>query len=298
MIDFSAVSYSYGAGLEERPEDEVHLGTEVSAVNPATPALDNLDLHVAPGELVAIIGSNGSGKTTLAKHINALLLPDSGTVTVLGMDTADPDKLFTIREHAGIVFQDPDSQMVTTVVADEVAFGPENLGLPREEICRRVDAALDAVHILDHKDDDPSQLSGGQRQRVAIADILAMEPDIIVFDEPAAMLDPRARRGIRRVTHELHDAGFTVVIITHSMNEAVHTDRVVVMDQGKVVAQGKPEEVFLRKDLLRQVGLDLPYSVRLAEALRERGVAVEDTIHTSQLEEALCRMLCGLNSNR
>jgi len=255
-----------------------------------TPALDGVTLSLRPGEYVAVIGANGSGKSTLGKHLNALCTPDSGTVLVEGFDTSDADNVYAVRRRVGMVFQNPENQMVTSVVEDDVAFGPENLGVAREEIVERVAAALRAVGMSEHARTEFANLSGGQKQRVAIAGILAMEPDILVLDEPGAMLDPRGRRGIRRVSHQLSDHGMTAVVITHFMEEALHADRVVAMSGGRVALEGTPEEVFTQGDRLRELRLDVPMIVKLTEALRARGIDVSDTLDEQGLEVELCRL--------
>lgn len=254
------------------------------------PALNGITLEVKPGEFVAVIGSNGSGKSTLAKHLNALYLPDSGRVVVEGIDTAAPGMVYAIRSKVGMVFQNPENQMVTTIVADDVAFGPENLGLPRDEILRRVDAALHAVGMQEQVHEEFGHLSGGQKQRVAIAGILAMEPDILIMDEPGAMLDPRGRRGVRRVSNQLSDHGMTVILITHFMEEAIFADRVVVVSDGRVALEGTPAEVFTQGDRLRQLRVDVPAIVKLTETLREGGVEIPDTLDEDTLEVELCRL--------
>ncbi len=251
--------------------------------------LNGIDLQIARGSYVVILGHNGSGKSTLARHINALLTPASGKVTVLGLDTADLDEQIEIRRHAGMVFQNPDNQMVTSIVADDVAFGPENLGIPQPEIVRRVEKALADVAMTEFAEADPSELSGGQKQRVSIAGMLAMEPDILVFDEPCAMLDPRGRRGIRRVMRELHAKGMTIVHITHFMEDALDADEIFVMDRGEVVLRGSADEVFAHGDALRDLGLEQPFAMRLAKRLRELGVEVADTPYLDRLEDELCR---------
>lgn len=251
--------------------------------------LDHVDLSVERGAFVVILGHNGSGKSTLARHINALLTPDTGRVTVMGLDTGDLDEQIEIRRHAGMVFQNPDNQMVTSIVADDVAFGPENLGIPQPEIVRRVDEALAAVAMTDYAQADPTELSGGQKQRVSIAGMLAMEPDILVFDEPCAMLDPRGRRGVRRVMRELNDKGMTIVHITHFMEDALEADVIHVMEQGRIVLSGTPDEVFAHGDKLRELGLEQPFAMRLAHRLRQLGVDVPDTPYLDVLEDALCR---------
>ena len=251
--------------------------------------LRGIDLAIDQGAYVVILGHNGSGKSTLARHVNALLVPDAGRVTVMGLDTADLDDQLEIRRHAGMVFQNPDNQMVTSIVEDDVAFGPENLGIPQPQIVERVRKALADVAMTEYAQADPTELSGGQKQRVSIAGMLAMEPDILVFDEPCAMLDPRGRRGVRRVMRELNERGMTVVHITHFMEDALEADVIHVMDQGRIVLSGTPEEVFAHGDLLRALGLEQPFAMLLAERLRELGVNVTDTPHLEELEAELCR---------
>jgi energy-coupling factor transporter ATPase len=251
------------------------------------PALDEVSLTVEPGEFVAVIGANGSGKSTLAKHINALLVPQNGRVLTLGLDTANEELLFEIRSHAGMVFQNPDSQMVTSVVADDVAFGPENLAVAHPELVARVDEALDAVKMSAFAQRDPARLSGGQKQRICIAGVLAMRPDVLILDEPGAMLDVRGRRGIRRIVRELNRGGMTVVLITHFMEEAVLAERVFVIHEGRIALQGNPLEVFSQKERLRQLALDVPFSLLLAEELRKRGVAVSEIVRPEELKEEL-----------
>ena len=260
----------------------------------ATDVLKGVSLTVEHGEYVAVLGHNGSGKSTLARCVNALLVPDEGSVRIMGMDTADLDAQIEIRRHAGMVFQNPDNQMVTSIVADDVAFGPENLGVPQPEIARRVEDALEAVAMTEFAQADPSELSGGQKQRVSVAGMLAMNPDILVLDEPNAMLDPRGRRGIRRVMRELNDAGITIMHITHFMDDALEADRILVMDDGRLVLDGTPDEVFEHGEELRAMGLEQPFAMQLACRLRELGVDAPDTPRLDVLEEALCR----LHSNR
>lgn len=255
-----------------------------------TDVLKHVSLAIERGEYIAILGHNGSGKSTLARCINALIVPDSGTVTVAGLDSSDPDEQLEIRRHAGMVFQNPDNQMVTSIVADDVAFGPENLGVPQPEIVERVESALAAVAMTEFAQADPSELSGGQKQRVSVAGMLAMHPDILVLDEPGAMLDPRGRRGVRRVMRDLNDAGITIVHITHFMDDALEADRVLVMDDGQLVLSGTPDEVFVHADRLRELGLEQPFAMQLAERLRARGIDVPDSPHIEIVEEALCRL--------
>jgi len=252
-------------------------------------ALDDVSLQIEPGEFIAVIGANGSGKSTLAKHINALLIPQKGRVLTLGFDTSDPEVTFEIRSHAGMAFQNPDSQMVTSIVADDVAFGPENLAVPYTELVERVDYALDAVKMSEFAQRNPAHLSGGQKQRVCIAGVLAMKPDVLILDEPGAMLDARGRRGIRRIMRELNRGGMTVILITHFMEEAVIADRVFVMDKGSVVMSGPPSEVFSQKEKLRECNLDVPFSLLLAEELIKRGVPVSEIARPEELKEELWR---------
>jgi energy-coupling factor transporter ATPase len=251
------------------------------------PALDEVSLAIEPGEFVAVIGANGSGKSTLAKHINALLVPQSGRVLTLGLDTADAELVFEIRSHAGMVFQNPDSQMVTSIVADDVAFGPENLAVPHPELITRVNEALDAVKMATFAQRNPAHLSGGQKQRICIAGVLAMKPDVLILDEPGAMLDARGRRGIRRIVRELNETGMTVVLITHFMEEAVLAGRVFVIHEGHIALAGSPLEVFSQKQRLRELALDVPFSLLLAEELRKRGVMVPEIVRPEALEQEL-----------
>lgn len=254
-----------------------------------TNVLKHVNLSIDKGSYVVILGHNGSGKSTLARCINALLVPDEGTVSVMGMDTADVDDQLEIRRHAGMVFQNPDNQMVASIVADDVAFGPENLGIPQPQIVERVNEALAAVAMTEFAEADPTELSGGQKQRVSIAGMLAMHPDILVFDEPGAMLDPRGRRAVRRVMRQLNDDGMTVIHITHFMDDALEAGIIYVMDQGGIVLSGTPDEVFSHGDRLRELGLEQPFAMQLAVRLRNLGVDVPDTPHIEELEEALCR---------
>ena len=254
-------------------------------------ALSGVDLEISKGEFVAVIGPNGSGKSTLAKHLNALLLPTEGRVFVAGRDTRDPELLWEVRRSAGMVFQNPDNQLVATVVEEDVAFGPENLGVEPAEIVRRVESALDAVGMLSRREHAPHELSGGQKQRVAIAGILAMEPEILVLDEPTAMLDPHGRKEVLETVMNLNRGkGITVVFITHFMDEAVQAGRVIVMDKGKIVLQGPPREVFGQVDALHAIGLDVPQIAEVAKRLRDMSVDVPPGILTvEELVTAICR---------
>lgn len=234
------------------------------------PALQHIDLQIEQGSHVAILGPNGCGKSTLAKHFNALLLPTQGQVFIDGMDTQDSTKTWEIRQKVGMVFQNPDNQLVATTVLEEVAFGPENLGLPRAEILARVEEALASVSMTDFKEAQPHQLSGGQKQRIAIAGVIAMQPDVLVFDEPTAMLDPQGRADVMATLLDLNQSmGLTTLNITHFMEEAVLADRVLVMDQGRIVCDGPPRQVFQHFDTLRSLHLDIPVMMELAAALHE-----------------------------
>ena len=245
--------------------------------------LKSVDFTVKKGEFVAVLGHNGSGKSTLAKHFNAVLKPTSGRVLVDGIDTADETKLLEIRQRVGMVFQNPDNQIVATIVEEDVAFGLENLGVEPKEIRRRVDEALRKVDMVEYYRHSPHQLSGGQKQRVAIAGIIAMRPDCIVLDEPTAMLDPRGRREVLSTVRELNrENGITVILITHYMDEAVKADRVVVVDEGKILLEGTPKEVFRNVELLKNVGLDVPQVTELAYELRKEGIDIPDDILTEE----------------
>lgn len=235
-------------------------------------SLCGVSLDIEKGEFVAVLGHNGSGKSTLAKHMNAILVPDSGSVTVLGMDTADESHTIDIRRNVGMVFQNPDNQIVANVVEDDVAFAPENLGIPTQEIRERVDSALKQVGMYDLRLHAPHLLSGGQKQRVAIAGVIAMQPEIIVLDEPTAMLDPQGRADIlARVTELCRENGMTVIYITHHMDECINADRLVVMSNGSIVTQGTPREVFSDVELMEREGLTVPETVKLAYSLNMNG---------------------------
>jgi len=255
-------------------------------------ALDGISLNVKKGEFVAVIGHNGSGKSTLAKHFNAILLPTAGTVKVKDMDTKDDNLLLKIRQTAGMVFQNPDNQIVATIVEEDVAFGPENLGIPPAEIRKRVDESLKAVNMEEYAHHGPHLLSGGQKQRVAIAGVLAMRPECIIFDEPTAMLDPSGRKEVISTIKKLNkEEGITMVLITHYMEEAVDADRVVVMDDGRVVLEGSPKEVFSQVKKLKKLGLDVPQMTELAYELRCSGIEIPDDILTiDEMVEALCQL--------
>ena len=252
-------------------------------------AVDHVDLDVHAGEFIAILGHNGSGKSTLAKHINALLYPTEGTVTVDGMDTADDQYLWKIRQEAGMVFQNPDNQIIGQVVEEDVGFGPENMGVPTEEIWERVNESLRIVQIEHLRKKSPNRLSGGQKQRVSIAGVIAMHPKCIIMDEPTAMLDPSGRKEVIRAARALNAVeGITVILITHYMEEAIYADRVFVMDQGKIAMQGTPREVFSDVERMKKLRLDVPQVTLLADALRQKGLDLPAGILTAdELADAL-----------
>ena len=253
-------------------------------------ALKDISLEIQPGEFVAIIGTNGSGKSTLAKHFNVLLVPTEGTCEVLGMRTDDPANLWKIRQNVGMVFQNPDNQIVAAVVEEDVAFGPENLGVPPEEIRQRVSDALARVRMTAFAKHGPHLLSGGQKQRVAIAGILAMQSRCIVLDEPTAMLDPMGRKEVMDTIRQLNQEGITVIIITHFMEEAVQAGRVIVIHHGEIKMDGTPREVFTHVDELLELGLDVPVPAELAARLRRKGIPFEgDIISKEELGDALCQ---------
>lgn len=256
--------------------------------------LKDISLSIDKGDFVALLGHNGSGKSTFAKHMNAILLPSAGTMTVDGIDIKDESQRFTLRSHVGMVFQNPDNQIVATIVEEDVAFGPENLGIPPQEIRERVDDALKAVEMYDYREHAPSQLSGGQKQRVAIAGIIAMRPDCIVLDEPTAMLDPSGRREVMNTIHMLNrEYGITIVLITHYMEEAAQANRVVVMDDGKVVLDNTPKEVFSHVETLKKIGLDVPQVTELAYRLQQAGCPVD--VHMISEEECVASLTKLLN---
>ena len=241
-------------------------------------AVSDISLEIERGSFTAVIGRNGSGKSTLAKNINALLVPGQGLVFVDGYDTKDESAIWEIRQRAGMVFQNPDNQLVSAIVEDDVAFGPENLGIATEEIKKRVADSLASVNMTDARKKAPHLLSGGQKQRIAIAGVVAMRPEIIIFDEPTAMLDPEGREDVKRIIRQLHDEGITVILITHFMEETVDTDRIIIMDKGQVALDGKPEEVFMHADRIKELDLELPSTVELATRLRNKGINVPDNV--------------------
>ena len=253
-------------------------------------ALKDVTAQIKKGEFTAIIGTNGSGKSTLARHLNALLIPTEGELIVEGMRTSDAGRVWDIRQKVGMVFQNPDNQLVAAVVEEDVAFGPENLGVPPEEIRERVDLALEKVGMTSYREQAPSMLSGGQKQRVAIAGVLAMKPDCIVLDEPTAMLDPKGRKEVMDTIHELNKTeGITIVLITHFMEEAVTADHILVIDRGVLKMEGTPREIFSQADRVTEIGLDVPVPADLARRLRKKGMAVSEKCMTDEeLGEALC----------
>lgn len=255
--------------------------------------LNGVNLTVSRGEFLALLGHNGSGKSTLARHFNAMLLPTGGRVLVYDMDTTAEENVLPIRRTVGLVLQNPDNQLVSTIVEEDVAFGPENLGVEPAEIRRRVDAALRTVGMYEYRTHSPHKLSGGQKQRVAIAGILAMEPDCLVLDEPTAMLDPRGRQEVLETVSRLNrEQNMTVVLITHNMDEAVRADRVVVMDEGNIRIEGTPREVFSQVDALRNIGLDVPQPTELCDALRKQGVPLpNDVLTVEECADALTKLL-------
>ena len=255
-------------------------------------ALDHVDLDVEQGQFIAILGHNGSGKSTLAKHINALLTPTEGSLWVNGMDVSEERNVLPVRQTAGMVFQNPDNQIIASVVEEDVGFGPENIGVPTEEIWQRVEESLKSVGMLEYRTHSPNKLSGGQKQRVAIAGVVAMQPKCIVFDEPTAMLDPNGRKEVIRTAHELNrKKGVTVILITHYMEEVVDADHVIVMDQGKVVMQGTPREIFSQVGKLKEYRLDVPQITILADLLRQSGLDIPVGVLTrEELVEHILRL--------
>ena len=280
LIETEKVSYEY----IRRDRD--------GAVEGINKAVDEVDLSVKAGDFIAILGANGSGKSTLAKHFNALLHPVEGTVYVEGMDTRDDEHLWDIRQTTGMVFQNPDNQIIGTVVEEDVAFGPENMGVKSKEIWERVIRSLKSVDMFEYRKHSPSRLSGGQKQRVAIAGVLAMQPKCIVLDEPTAMLDPLGRKEVITSVRDLNKkSGITVILITHYMEEVVHADRVCVMDKGRVVMHGTPREIFSRTEELKNIGLAVPRVTELAEVLRKNGVSLPAGILTAkELAQEICRL--------
>lgn len=255
-------------------------------------AIDGVNINAGEGQFIAILGHNGSGKSTLAKHMNAILVPTGGTMWVSGWDTKEPEHLWDVRQSAGMVFQNPDNQIIGTVVEEDVGFGPENLGVPTDEIWTRVEESLRAVGMLEYRHHSPNKLSGGQKQRVAIAGVVAMEPKCIVLDEPTAMLDPVGRKEVLKTVQKLRkEKHVTVILITHYMEEVIDADQIYVMDHGHVVMQGTPKEIFSQVDKLKEYRLDVPQVTLLADTLRKQGLDIpEGILRKEELVEALCRL--------
>lgn len=277
IIEIKDLHFSYSSGDENSEPKEV---------------LKGIDLNIKKGEFVAVLGHNGSGKSTLAKHLNAILVPTSGKVIVDGIDTSDESRLFDLRQRAGMVFQNPDNQIVSSIVEEDVAFALENLGVPYEEMRKRVDDALKAVNMYEYRLHSPSQLSGGQKQRVAIAGIIAMQPDCIILDEPTAMLDPQGRKEVMATIQRMNrEQGITIVLITHYMDEAAKCGRVAVMDKGRIILDDKPEKVFSQVEKLKAIGLDVPQVTELVWELRREGFDISsEIISEDECVEALYRI--------
>ncbi|APF28466.1 ABC transporter family protein [Clostridium sporogenes] len=278
MIKCNNVTYKY----ESNKEDE----------NTQKIALDNVNLTIKKGDFVVILGRNGSGKSTIAKHMNSLLIPSEGKVYVDNLDTGNLENTWNIRNKAGMVFQNPDNQIVATIVEEDVAFGPENLGIPQQEIRSRVDESLKKVNMYDYRRHAPHLLSGGQKQRVAIAGVLAMRPECIIFDEPTAMLDPSGRLEVVNTIKEVNKKyGITIVLITHFMEEAVEADKVIVMDSAKVVKEGTPKEIFKEVEMMKEIGLDVPQMTEIAYYLRQHNVEIPSDILTiDEMVDELCQL--------
>lgn len=280
MIQTEKLVYEY----EKRDEEGNVIGT--------SRAIDEVDIEAKEGQFIAILGHNGSGKSTLAKHLNAILMPTEGSVWVNGKNTSNPDELWNVRQSAGMVFQNPDNQIIGTVVEEDVGFGPENLGVPTDEIWQRVEESLKAVGMIEYRHHSPNKLSGGQKQRVAIAGVVAMEPKCIIMDEPTAMLDPVGRREVLKTVHKLRkQKKVTVILITHYMEEVVDADKIFVMDHGKVVMEGSPKEIFSKVDELKSYRLDVPQVTILADELRKRGLDIpKGILRKEELVEAVERL--------
>ena len=280
MVQTEKLVFEY----EKRDEEGNVIGT--------SRAIDEVDIDVQEGQFIAILGHNGSGKSTLAKHINAILVPTQGTMWVNERNTKDPEELWNVRQSAGMVFQNPDNQIIGTVVEEDVGFGPENLGVPTDEIWQRVEDSLRSVGMIEYRHHSPNKLSGGQKQRVAIAGVVAMEPKCIVLDEPTAMLDPVGRREVLKTVQKLREQKkVTVILITHYMEEVVDADKIYVMDHGHVVMEGTPREIFSRVDELKSYRLDVPQATLLADELRKRGLKIPGGIlKKEELVEALCQL--------
>lgn len=275
IVEIENLIFKYAANEEEHQE--------------LKKAIDNVSFAIEKGTFTAIIGKNGSGKSTLAKNLNGLLIPSSGRILIAGLDTRDDELVWQIRQTAGMVFQNPDNQLVSSIVEDDIAFGPENLGIAPHEIRERVDDSIAAVGMSKFLHDAPHHLSGGQKQRIAIAGVLAMKPDCIIFDEPTAMLDPQGRNDVMKIIKELSKEGITIILITHFMEEAAEADRVIIMNEGKILLDGRPSVVFKQEETLKNANMELPMAVDMAKRLRRRGIEVPDFVTT---EEELVDFIC------
>ncbi len=275
IVEIENLVFEYAANEEEHQE--------------LKKAIDDVSFVIEKGTFTAIIGKNGSGKSTLAKNLNGLLIPSSGRILIAGLDTKDDELVWQIRQTAGMVFQNPDNQLVSSIVEDDIAFGPENLGINPDEIRVRVDDSISAVGMSNFLHDAPHHLSGGQKQRIAIAGVLAMKPDCIIFDEPTAMLDPQGRNDVMEIIKELSKEGITIILITHFMEEAAEADRVIIMNDGKIMLDGRPSIVFKQEELLKNANMELPMAVDMAKRLRKRGIEVPEYITT---EEELVDFIC------
>lgn len=279
MVKANGLIFEYKQHNEQGEVESVHR------------ALDNVDLTVEPGSFITILGHNGSGKSTLAKHLNALLQPKEGTLFIKGFDANDESNVWKIRQSAGMVFQNPDNQIIATIVEEDVAFGPENLGIEAGKIRQRVDKALETVEMVEYAHHSPYKLSGGQKQRIAIAGVLAMRPDCIVLDEPTAMLDPSGRVEVLETIHKLNEEGITIILITHFMEEAVQSDIVYVMEESKIVMSGEPRSIFSKVDVMKKIGLDVPEVTEIAYELQKQGVDIDTNILTlDEMVERLCQL--------
>lgn len=274
VIELKNVDYSYKSN-----EDEITVGVK------------DVSLSINEGEFVALLGHNGSGKSTLAKLFNGFLTPDTGDVVVYGINTKEEKRVFEIRSKVGMVFQNPDNQMVASIIEDDIAFGAENLGVEREEIIRRVDWALESVNMLEHKNHTPFKLSGGQKQRIAIAAILAMMPEVLILDESTAMLDPKGRKEVLDIIKKLNkERGMTVMLITHYMEEAIDADKVYVMNEGRIIGQGKPSEVFTDAQMIHSAKLELPVASQISHKLKQNGFSINDCLTIDELVEGICQL--------
>lgn len=261
-------------------EYSYHRYKEDGEVEASIKALNKVDINVQEGDFICVLGHNGSGKSTFAKLLNTLLQPEAGMLYVDGMDVTDDANIYNIRRHAGMVFQNPDNQLVANIVEEDIAFGPENLGIPSEQIRLIVDESISSVDMEEYKRHSPNKLSGGQKQRIAIAGVLAMHPKCIIFDEPTAMLDPVGRKEIMAIMKKLHKEGITIILITHFMEEAVASDYIYVMEKGKIAIEGKPKEIFEQVDTLNKLQLDVPHTVQIAKILKENGIDIATNILT------------------